>query len=67
MTQRDYAFLILGRCGTSDKLIDQYIRELGLPYNETKNTVVDCLHELPQAVLTQFLNSNYGVFDVPRT
>lgn len=67
MTTRDYAFLILGRCGTKDRLIDQYIADLGLPHNETKNAVVDCLHELPQVVLLQFANPNYGVFDVPRT
>lgn len=66
MQVRDYAFLILGRCGTSDKLIDQYIAELGLPYIETKYEVVCCLHELPQVVLTQFANPDYGVFDVPR-
>lgn len=62
MQVRDYAFLILGRCGTSDRLIDQYIAELGLPHDETKNAVVDCLHELPQAVMTQFANPNYGIF-----
>jgi hypothetical protein len=62
MTKRDYAFLILGRCGTSDKLIDKYIAELGLPHNETKDIVVDCLYELPRAVLLQFADHNYGVF-----
>ena len=62
MTSREYAFLILGRCGTSDKLINEYIAELGLPHSETKDTVVDCLNELPQKALSQFANVNYGIF-----
>ena len=62
MTLRDYAFLILGRCGTKDSLIDKYIAELGLPHLEAKNDVVECLHELPQAALSQFANVNYGIF-----
>jgi len=64
MTVRDYAFLILGRCGTSDKLVRQYIADLNLPYSykEVMDAYIDCLHELPQEAITPFANVNYGIF-----
>jgi hypothetical protein len=47
---------------TRDYLIDKYIAELGLPHDKTKDVVVDCLNELPQAAISQFANVNYGIF-----
>lgn len=62
MTTRDYAFLILGRCGTNEGLVKQYISELKLPFSETFDIYIECLHELPQVAITPFANVNYGIF-----